>query len=383
MINLIKKTKSLCPECLTEIDAAIYEESKKAVIRKKCEIHGEFSAIVENDVDFYKKALSSETKDPIICRYLVVPITYKCNLNCKFCFSPDRNEEEPSLERVKSLIDNEQYYYICFSGGEPTMHPGLTQLISYAKFKGKEIILMTNAIKLASEAYVRKLKKSGVDALLFSLNGLDDKVLQQIDGGKISSLKKKAFKNVIKNKIITSLSFSWLKGVNDGEFKKLLKLCLRNSALVFQLRCRIYAMIGRAEQYIKPTLSDFVSLLADSTGIPKNEFIEFWPKSEFPKGPYRYSIDFFNFILSRNVVKKMKRSVLYYPAYLYYLYRHLGFKNLLAIISGRFPKLFIHLFIWPDKYDVDLQAIYCLDLAHATAKGETYPFFETLIKGYL
>ena len=39
---ILKKTKSLCPVCLDIVDADVYEDQDKIMIRKECKIHGKF-----------------------------------------------------------------------------------------------------------------------------------------------------------------------------------------------------------------------------------------------------------------------------------------------------------------------------------------------------
>jgi hypothetical protein len=39
-MNIIKSTKSICPECLIVLDATIFEEDGKVFIKKECPEHG-------------------------------------------------------------------------------------------------------------------------------------------------------------------------------------------------------------------------------------------------------------------------------------------------------------------------------------------------------
>ena len=51
--GLPKTTESLCPECKKVIEAKIYEEKGKVVMKKKCEEHGTFKDTIWSDVDYY------------------------------------------------------------------------------------------------------------------------------------------------------------------------------------------------------------------------------------------------------------------------------------------------------------------------------------------
>jgi uncharacterized radical SAM superfamily Fe-S cluster-containing enzyme len=41
----IKTTRSICPECLQQLDATIYEDNGKVFIKKTCPEHGQFSEL--------------------------------------------------------------------------------------------------------------------------------------------------------------------------------------------------------------------------------------------------------------------------------------------------------------------------------------------------
>ena len=51
----MKKTRSLCPQCLKVVDAEVYEEDGKILMKKSWEEHGEFNDVYWSDADLYKK----------------------------------------------------------------------------------------------------------------------------------------------------------------------------------------------------------------------------------------------------------------------------------------------------------------------------------------
>lgn len=54
---VIKKTKSLCPECLRVVDAEVFEDQGKIMIKKTCPEHGEFeSTYWQNSEAYYYAA---------------------------------------------------------------------------------------------------------------------------------------------------------------------------------------------------------------------------------------------------------------------------------------------------------------------------------------
>src|SRR4030042_2712796 len=55
-LNVLKTTRSICPECFKTLDATIYEENGKVYMRKECAEHGLFEDIYWSDINEYKRA---------------------------------------------------------------------------------------------------------------------------------------------------------------------------------------------------------------------------------------------------------------------------------------------------------------------------------------
>ncbi|MEM3442550.1 MAG: radical SAM protein, partial [Candidatus Bathyarchaeia archaeon] len=55
-MQLIKETKSLCPECLKVLDAKIFEENGKVFIKKECPSHGPFQEVYWSSYEQYLRA---------------------------------------------------------------------------------------------------------------------------------------------------------------------------------------------------------------------------------------------------------------------------------------------------------------------------------------
>ena len=49
----IKETKSLCPECGKPLDAEVFDEDGKVLIKKTCDEHGEFINTYWSDNELY------------------------------------------------------------------------------------------------------------------------------------------------------------------------------------------------------------------------------------------------------------------------------------------------------------------------------------------
>ena len=130
-------------------------------------------------------------------------ITEYCNFSCPYCrglkdyIYGDRQHKQLSLDEIKRNIDywceNEPLENIRFSGGEPTMHPNIKEIIAYSKEKGiKRIAISTNGSNKL-ELY-KELIKLGVNDFSFSLDACCSE-----DGDKMSGGVKGSWNIVIKN----------------------------------------------------------------------------------------------------------------------------------------------------------------------------------------
>lgn len=74
-----------------------------------------------------------------------------CNFQCKTCFHPEyvfirQNMQEIKEEDIYSFLQkrNKMIQAICICGGEPCMHPQLSEFLSYGKSLGYKICISTN-----------------------------------------------------------------------------------------------------------------------------------------------------------------------------------------------------------------------------------------------
>ena len=92
------KTKSLCAVCYKEIPAVITIEDN-VWIEKECEEHGKFKAVVEADVSWFNLCRELDCKN--IYNGLLIDVTEKCNLVCKYCFH-ENGAKDMSMEKIVS-----------------------------------------------------------------------------------------------------------------------------------------------------------------------------------------------------------------------------------------------------------------------------------------
>lgn len=79
-------------------------------------------------------------------------VTYRCNLSCSYCFAKELHSEYPEdlseakFTRLLAWMRNSHMPSVAFIGGEPTLHPGLPDMVQRAAESGMSVVLFTNGI---------------------------------------------------------------------------------------------------------------------------------------------------------------------------------------------------------------------------------------------
>jgi MoaA/NifB/PqqE/SkfB family radical SAM enzyme len=111
---------------------------------------------------------------------LIMNVTYICNNHCTFCAVGTRTQVDGHPERQREFLDKYRQHGVTmvdFDGGEPTLNPELVPLIKHARRIGYERINVTTNGRLAVyEDFARKLVRSGLTTLLFSVHGPNKKI---------------------------------------------------------------------------------------------------------------------------------------------------------------------------------------------------------------
>ena len=253
--QFIESTISLCPICLKRIDAKIISRDDKIYLLKYCLEHGEQEEILEENAEYYlgrmlytKPGTISKTqtvrKDgcPFDCGLCpehdqhtcigLIEITNACDLKCPTCYADSGHGEPLTLEKIDKMLDffldsefgNAEILQI--SGGEPTTHPQIIDIIRLARQKKiKYIMLNTNGLRIArDEAFVKELSQfAGGFEVYFQFDGFDERIYRHLRGRELFSIKEQALKNLEKYKIPATLVSTIERGINDHEIGKIVE----------------------------------------------------------------------------------------------------------------------------------------------------------------
>lgn len=105
-------------------------------------------------------------------------LSYACNAKCAFCYNPPLTPEvlaqEIPFRRAAELLTRaraEGHDGVWFTGGDPTLREDLPKLLLLARKLGfLRIQVGTNAVRLASRAYARRLAAAGLNYARVSLH---------------------------------------------------------------------------------------------------------------------------------------------------------------------------------------------------------------------
>lgn len=251
-------TKGLCRVCKEAVDAKIVFRNGAVVFDKFCSQHGHQEVVVASSAEWYLDCLSfiSPCRPPRQVRkpvsrgcpfdcgpcdshqqkvYLpVVPIISGCNLDCPICYTVNKNDGayRMSKEEFRAILghlknDHEELDIINFTGGEPTLHPELPDLLEMCREAGIErLTISTNGLKLRDEALVKRMAELNARIVL-SLDTFNPETDRALLGANTVAAKLQALDLLEKHNVTVTILPAVASGYNDSEVGALLELVLK------------------------------------------------------------------------------------------------------------------------------------------------------------
>jgi len=314
-LQVIKETKSLCPECLKVLDATIFEEDNKVYIEKECAEHGKFREIYWSDYEQYQRAetlrcdgdglRNPRTETKLGCPYdcgicpehkshtglAIIDVTNRCNLKCPVCFvnaAAAGYVYEPSKEQIIGMLENLRRNdpvpppALQFSGGEPTIRKDLFDLVGKAKELGfHHVELNTNGLRLAQSLdFCRGLLEAGVSTVYLQFDGLTSDVYEFTRGVDLLDIKMKALENCREAGLSIVLVVTLVKGVNDQQLGDIIRFAIKNFDLIRCVNVQPVSICGRIpeeeREKMRITIPDFMRLVEEQTD-GKIKVSDFYP----------------------------------------------------------------------------------------------------------
>lgn len=245
------QTTSLCETCLKLVPAKIIFEDDDVFFLKRCHEHGVQKTRVASDAAYYKsqkdwlkpgdRPLAFQSRTHHGCPYdcglcpdheqhsclALIEVNDECNLTCPVCFadsSPKKTRNRTLAEidaMLETLVESEREPdLVQISGGEPTIHPQILDILKLAKTKPiRHIMLNTNGLRIARDkAFVEELAKftPGFEVYL-QFDSLKKSALENLRGADLRRIREQALANLEEAGISTTLVCVVKRGVNDDE----------------------------------------------------------------------------------------------------------------------------------------------------------------------
>ena len=263
----VELTRSICPVCRKILDAQVHVRNGRVYMKKRCPEHGWFEGIISSDADMYLSAskfnrpgriplqFATEIREgcPLDCGLCpdhqqhtcvgIIEVTQNCNLQCPTCFTDSPSIGSLSLQQVEDILDNfvrseGDPEVVQFSGGEPTIHPEILEMLEAAKRRGiKYVMLNSNGVRISRDlAFVEELARIGVIVYL-QFDGFASSTFHTIRGLDLQSVKTGAVANLSKIGVNTVLVSTIQRGVNEDEIGAIVDFAMQTpivKGIVFQ-----------------------------------------------------------------------------------------------------------------------------------------------------
>lgn len=137
-------------------------------------------------------------------------VVRRCNLSCGYCNEFDKDSKPVELEILKQRalkLKELGSFAICLTGGEPTLHPDLCELIRYCRYELKFFVtsMITNGTYLTPKL-VKELNSAGLQDMQISIDGVkrNDVTVKVLDTlrKRLATLKEHAKFNVVVSGVV-------------------------------------------------------------------------------------------------------------------------------------------------------------------------------------
>lgn len=196
---------------------------------------------------------------------LYVDLTDRCNMDCNFCYNP---------ERVDSDLDYEYFAEVCrrlpapinmrFLGGEPTLNRRFFDFIDVALRHKHTVYFSSNGIKYNDERFVKELARwSGKITAGLSMDGgtRDNHFYKMLNNRACLDQKLNALENLQRHAISrVCLSAIIMRGDNERVVEELYDLAKRYPDIVRYIHYRSASMVGRWINTAPYTLGELKAL---------------------------------------------------------------------------------------------------------------------------
>lgn len=273
--TVLKSVRAVCPTCFADdplfdpqfptdvLDGHLVTRDGSVYLRRWCRRgHGEVWSLYEEDAELWDylqqwrvptKIINPDTQEifPVPLGYehglgpahlqhsciFLLDITSQCNLSCPACYaqsSPAQTQYLPLealLHATRTAIEREggRLDVVMVSGGEPTVHPQIRDLIdALAELPVTRVLLNTNGIRLANDDGFLEFvaRHRGRVEIYLQYDGQRENVHQELRGTDLRSVKERAVRRLSDARVFTTLVMV-VSPVNEDLVGEVLETALR------------------------------------------------------------------------------------------------------------------------------------------------------------
>lgn len=271
-------TRSICPHCRKVIDAQVLLKDNRIIMRKRCPDHGWMESLVNSDAQYYVNSqkynkpgnlplkFSTEVVDgcPLDCGLCpehkqhtclaIIEVNTACNLACPTCFANAGRGYNLSMAEVEGMLDRfveleGHPEVVQFSGGEPTLHPQILDMMRMAQEKGvRHVMLNTNGVRIAKDdRFLAKLDQIR-PFIYLQFDGLEDRTYRILRGEDLVETKLRALDRLAEIDLDVVLVPAIGRGINEHEVGAVLKFGLAHPA-VRGINYQPVTHVGRHDEF--------------------------------------------------------------------------------------------------------------------------------------
>jgi pyruvate-formate lyase-activating enzyme len=202
--TILHRTRSFCCECQTLHEADLRTDGSAVFFDVHCPTAAQSVRISSDAATFQSIRRKSALPAPPIqsARDFTwanfIEITKECNCKCAICFSvsgPGAAGQRTSDEvvRLAQGLKQRGLCAITLSGGEPTLHPQLVEIVSKIRALGMDVTVASNGLRIGQDpGLAHALRRSKLTYLYLQMDTLRADVCRKMRGDDFVAIKRRA-----------------------------------------------------------------------------------------------------------------------------------------------------------------------------------------------
>ena len=290
----LHRTSTWCCDCQTQHAAAILVEDQAVFLDVDCPREPQ-RALLSNDAATFRAV---RDKSALLAPVLesargmswinFLEITSECNCDCPICYADAGGDGAESMsvaevERIARRLKAEGLKAISLTGGEPTLHPELLDVVRTVRGAGLDATLISNGLRLGQDAALAKrLRESGLTYLYLQLDTLREEICQKIRGDRLVALRQQAMEHVRQSGVPFGVNTTVIRD-NLEEVPALLQHATRYAPHLNLVTFLTAARTGRflLGDEVCLTREDIIAALVSSGLVEGLSADHFWPFPRF------------------------------------------------------------------------------------------------------